>query len=211
VAVVADWGNATVSPAMWEVLEAAADQLIAATGMVRVDGVDTSLPRMGAAWSISGAVGTYASLASYWPECKGVLTPEIKATMRTAIDLYNLEARVKLEDRRMEFNERMAAIFSEVDLVMTASNPDVAFAAEGPLPSEFGGLVAGPGNNGRLTFPANMHGNPAVSVPAGTVDGLPVGLQIVGRHHAEQLLLDAALVVERTRPWPLVAPSVVTQ
>jgi len=91
---------------------------------------------------------------------------------------------------------------------MTASNPDIAFAAEGPLPVEFGGITAGAGNNGRLTFPANMHGNPAVSVPAGTVDGMPVGLQIVGRHYTEQQLLDAALVIERNEPWPLVAPSV---
>ena len=108
----------------------------------------------------------------------------------------------------MEFNERMAAIFDEVDLVVTASNPDVAFEAEGPLPGVFGGVAAGRGNNGLLTFPANMYGNPGVSVPAGTVDGLPVGLQIMGRHYTEQLLLDASLVVERARPWPLVAPSV---
>jgi aspartyl-tRNA(Asn)/glutamyl-tRNA(Gln) amidotransferase subunit A len=32
-------------------------------------------------------------------------------------------------------------------------------------------------------------------------------MQILGRHHADALLLDAALVVERERPWPLVAPS----
>ena len=102
----------------------------------------------------------------------------------------------------MELNERMAQIFSEVDFVITASNPDIAFAAEGPLPKEFGGIMAGAGNNGRLTFPANLHGNPAVSVPAGTVDGLPVGLQIIGRHYAEQLLLDASLLIERTQPWP---------
>jgi Asp-tRNA(Asn)/Glu-tRNA(Gln) amidotransferase A subunit family amidase len=129
--------------------------------------------------------------------------------MRVTEERYNLEARVKIESRRMELNERMAEIFSTVDLVMTASNPDIAFAAEGPLPTEFGGIAAGAGNNGRLTFPANMHGNPAVSVPAGTVDGMPVGLQIVGRHYTEQQLLDAALVVERNEPWPLVAPSVV--
>src|SRR6185436_1963270 len=104
--------------------------------------------------------------------------------------------------------ERMAAIFNEVDLVITASNPDVAFDADGPLPDTFGGVAAGRGNNGLLTFPANMYGNPAVSIPAGTVDGLPVGLQVVGRHYADQLLLDAALVAERNRPWPLVAPSV---
>ena len=206
VAVVADWGGAIVSPAMWTVLDAAADRLIATTGMARVDAVDTSLPSMGAAWSISGGISSYGQLADFWPDCKDVLTPEIRGSVRITQERYNLEARVKIESRRMELNERMAAIFSEVDLVMTASNPDVAFAAEGPLPAEFGGITAGAANNGRLTFPANMHGNPAVSVPAGTVDGLPVGLQIVGRHYAEQLLLDAALVVERNEPWPLVAP-----
>jgi len=40
-------------------------------------------------------------------------------------------------------------------------------------------------------------------VPAGFVDGLPVGLQIVGPHFSEELLLDLALTVERERPWPL--------
>jgi aspartyl-tRNA(Asn)/glutamyl-tRNA(Gln) amidotransferase subunit A len=208
VAVVPDWGGATVAPAMWAVLEAAADRLIVATGMVRVDGIDTSIPRMGAAWSISGGIGTYAQLAEFWPDCKDVLTPEIRGSMRITQERYSLAERVKIESRRMELNERMAAIFGEVDLVITASNPDVAFAAEGPLPSEFGGIAAGAANNGLLTFPANMHGNPAVSIPAGFVDGLPVGLQVVGRHYTEQQLLDVSLVVERNEPWPLTAPPV---
>jgi aspartyl-tRNA(Asn)/glutamyl-tRNA(Gln) amidotransferase subunit A len=208
VAVVPDWGGAVVSPAMWTVLDAAADRLITATGMIRVDGVDTSLPSMGAAWGISGGIGTYSQLAEFWPDCKDVLTPEIRGSMRFTQERFNLDAQVKIDQRRMELNERLAAIFSDVDLVITASNPDVAFDAEGPLPVEFGGITAGAGNNGRLTFPANMYGNPAVSVPAGTVEGLPVGLQIVGRHYTDQLLLDAALVMERNEPWPLVAPSV---
>jgi aspartyl-tRNA(Asn)/glutamyl-tRNA(Gln) amidotransferase subunit A len=45
------------------------------------------------------------------------------------------------------------------------------------------------------------------TVSVSQVDGLPIGLQVVGRHFTEELLLDPALTAERNRPWPLVAPS----
>jgi aspartyl-tRNA(Asn)/glutamyl-tRNA(Gln) amidotransferase subunit A len=63
-------------------------------------------------------------------------------------------------------------------------------------------------NMGALTIISNIYGNPAVSIPAGTVDGLPVGMQVLGRHHEDARLFDVALAVERSRPWPLVAPAV---
>jgi Asp-tRNA(Asn)/Glu-tRNA(Gln) amidotransferase A subunit family amidase len=63
-------------------------------------------------------------------------------------------------------------------------------------------------NMGALTIISNIYGNPAVSIPAGTVDGLPVGMQVLGRHHADAQLFDVALSVERERPWPMVAPPV---
>ena len=210
VAVVPTWGSATVSPIMWELLEEAAIALIADTGMHRIDDVDMTLPKMGAAWSISGMLGTAAKLGAHWPDCADQLTPEIRSAMRMTEGLYNAEARAKIERRRVDLNEAMARVFDPndgVDFVITASNPDVAFDADGPLPSVFGGIDAGAKNNGRLTFPANLHGNPAISIPAGTLDGLPIGLQVVGRHFSEELLLDLALSVERTRPWPLVAPG----
>ena len=101
----------------------------------------------------------------------------------------------------------MADVFDQVDFVICATNPDPAFPAEVTLSTRVGDLSVGPENNGALTIPANIVGNPAISIPAGTVDGLPVGLQVIGQHHADALLLDLAQVVERERPWPLVAPS----
>lgn len=207
VAVVPDWGDATVSPHMWTTLDRAADDLIADAGLHRLSGVDTSLPSMGGAWSISGMSEIAALLGDRWPTCEEDLTPEIRYGLRATAGRDDAAGRSMIEQRRMEVNERMAAIFSEVDFVITASNPDVAFAADGPPPHTFGGIKAGGRNNGRLTFPANISGNPAVNIPAGLVDGLPVGLQVVGRHHQEQLLLELSWLAERHRPWPLVAPG----
>jgi len=207
VAIVQDWGGAVVSPAMWNVLLEAADHLVTSAKLRRVDGVNTELPRMGAAWSISGMIEIASALGDMWPACADDLTPEMRMGLQLTEGRYNASERAKIEARRAAVNMRMAEIFEQVDLVITASNPDVAFIAEGPLPNTFGGVKAGAGNNGLLTFPCNLHGNPGISVPAGTVDGLPVGLQIIGPHFSEQVLLELAHVLERERPWPLTAPA----
>ena len=211
VAVVDDWGGAVISPIMWELLEEAATRLIDDAGLQRVVGLDTHVPRMGGAWSISGMISIQAALADRWPDCADDLTPEMRFGLEATAGKYDATSRARIERRRTEVNEAMARIFDTadggVDFVITASNPDVAFEADGPLPSVFGGVEAGAANNGRLTFPANLHGNPAVSVPAGFLDGLPIGLQIVGRHFSEPLLLDLALTMERNRPWPLTSGS----
>ena len=146
-------------------------------------------------------------LANHWPDCAEVLTPEMRFGLETTLGKYGADARAKIESRRAALNQRMHEIFEAVDFVITASNPDVAFSAEGPLPSRFGGIEAGMGNNGKLTFPANMHGNPAISIPAGLIEGLPIALQVNGPHFSEQLLLELGLAMERSRPWALVAPN----
>jgi aspartyl-tRNA(Asn)/glutamyl-tRNA(Gln) amidotransferase subunit A len=206
VALAPNWGGATVADSTWEVIEDAAQHLIDRLDLMRVGGLDTALPRMGAAWSISGMLSIAAELGDQWPDCAEVLTPEIRFGLEATAGRYDANARAKLEARRTALNERMAAIFDPVDgvdYVITATNPDVAFDAAGPLPDTFGGVTVGAGNNGLLTFPANLHGNAAISVPVGMVQGLPVGLQIVGRHFSEPELLELALVLEHDRPWQL--------
>jgi aspartyl-tRNA(Asn)/glutamyl-tRNA(Gln) amidotransferase subunit A len=61
---------------------------------------------------------------------------------------------------------------------------------------------------GGLTIISNVYGNPAVSIPACSVDGLPVGMQVLGRHHRDAELFDVAYAYEREIGWPKVAPAV---
>jgi len=61
-----------------------------------------------------------------------------------------------------------------------------------------------------LTYAFSVLGLPAISVPAGfTSDGLPIGLQIVGRRGGEPAVLRAAAAFEAVRPWAHRVPSVV--
>ena len=63
-----------------------------------------------------------------------------------------------------------------------------------------------------FTFPANMTGQPAATIPAGfTRDGLPVGLQIIGRHLDDRTVLRASGAFERARPWAQHWPALLQQ
>ncbi len=207
VAVIDRFADAVVSPATAAVVRDAADALIADLDLRRVD-VDVPIPNVGSAWSLANLAELYHELGDAWPDCAEVLTPEIRHSLRWGDRMhYDTAARIRLEQRRTALFEAMATLFEQTDLVITSSNPDVAFDAEGPLPHVFGGIEDSPANNGKLTIPSNLYGNPAISIPAGTSEGLPVGMQVLARHHAEALLLDAAWVCERERPWPLTAPG----
>jgi Asp-tRNA(Asn)/Glu-tRNA(Gln) amidotransferase A subunit family amidase len=209
-----DLGSAIVEPRAAALLAETAEALIAAAGLTRVD-VAVQLPQGGLEWAMSNLIGLAGALGDRYPGCTDDLTPEIQLGMNLATYNLNVQTAGATEMFRIEVNERMADIFDQADFVLAATNPDVAFGAAGPMPTTVGdvdliaehGFNTAIGNNGALTIPANLTGNPAVAIPAGVIDGLPVGLQVIGRHHEEQLLLDLARIAERERPWPLVSPA----
>jgi aspartyl-tRNA(Asn)/glutamyl-tRNA(Gln) amidotransferase subunit A len=214
VAILPGLGTARVRGEVADVVVAAAERIARSAGLRVVD-VEPHLPALRGEWAMSGQVSFVAGLGDSYPDCIDDLSPEMRFGLESARKRFDLDRAASIESWRRDLNDAMADLFQSADFVMASTNPDVAFAAEGPPPSTIPGadLIKELGfsravmNNAALTAPSNMNGSPAVSIPAGTVDGLPVGLQVLAGHHREPLLLDLALVAEREHPWPLVAPG----
>lgn len=122
---------------------------------------------------------------------------------------------VKVDDfaRGLRYLEQlyaqMADLMERCDLLLTPTMATVAFPI-GKRPDVIGGTKVDPdwGFNA-FNFVFNMSRQPAVSVPCGfSSDGLPIGLQIVGRWGEEALVLRAAHAFEQAFPWTGKKPPV---
>jgi aspartyl-tRNA(Asn)/glutamyl-tRNA(Gln) amidotransferase subunit A len=94
---------------------------------------------------------------------------------------------------RTKISEDFSAAFAEVDFVLTPTSPSVAF--------RLGEKTGDPLTmylNDFCTVPMSLAGIPAISIPCGLSDGLPVGLQIAGPAFSENRLLDAAYALEQS-------------
>jgi aspartyl-tRNA(Asn)/glutamyl-tRNA(Gln) amidotransferase subunit A len=124
-------------------------------------------------------LGTYALSAGYY-------------------DAYYLKAqRVRTLISR-EFQEA----FQKYDVLITPTSPSVAF--------KLGAKVEDPVQmyqNDVCTIPVNIAGIPAMSLPAGFVDGLPVGMQIIGKPLAEETILRVAYTYEKATAWHKMRPE----
>jgi len=201
-----DLGYAVVDPEVAAITEAAADDLVEAAGLSRVP-MAIELPDPIGVWLSQGVLDLFMDLErGMWPD----RADEVEGFTRFALQASEQATPAQIArvwERRMGLEKALAAVYDEVDVVLTPTTAVPAFAAEGPMPSEIAGQTVFPAMATPFTMVANLCWNPAVSVPAGfTAGGLPVGLQIQGRRHADEVVLRLARLFEQARPWPRLAP-----
>ncbi len=194
-----DWGYLAVDPEVREIAARAADVFATELGC-QVKQADPGWDDPAEAfWSLvvndTDLTGMRTMVEQFGTQMSPHLV-DLLARPWTAEQLTDAQtARKKLVNRMWRF-------MTEYDLLLspTLTVPPFPVHMQGPERVE-GRMVSSSAWLG-FTSPINMTGQPAASVPAGfTRAGLPVGLQIVGRHLADASVLAASAAYERAAPW----------
>lgn len=143
-------------------------------------------------------VARFAERAEEHPEW---IEPSLMDFVRDGHGRSALEYR-RLLARRAELYDEVRRFFDDYDLLLTPTMPDTAWAVDREPDTPLFDRVG-------FTYPFNLTGHPAVSVPCGFDQrGRPIGLQIVAGWHRDDLVLAAAARFEESCPWPTVPADV---
>ena len=166
-----------------------------------VDLWEGALPDVGETWSRLFGLDLYCRLHQDLDKNR----KEMGRTLVHALDQaksFSVKDHLDAQKIRTELNRIMGDLFEQFDLLLTPTMPTEAFAAKGPPPREIDGHPIPLLGAVAFTYPFNLSGHPAATVPAGlSEDGLPVGLQIIGPRHRDDLVLQASYAYEKMRPW----------
>jgi aspartyl-tRNA(Asn)/glutamyl-tRNA(Gln) amidotransferase subunit A len=205
-----DLGFAVTDPEVDEVARAAAETTAKAAGVELVD-CDVHLTDPVRTWLTTGALTLWLEIdeEAHYPGRLDDVTRWVRTSLESTYD-RPLRTLAKPLRRRLQLDQDCAAIFRQVDVLLTPTTAIPAFAAAGPPPTVIAGEDLeerfGPAA-GAMSVPftmlANLAWNPAASVPAGlSSDGLPIGMQIMGQRHHDHVVLRLARLFEQAQPWP---------
>jgi aspartyl-tRNA(Asn)/glutamyl-tRNA(Gln) amidotransferase subunit A len=140
-------------------------------------------------------------MARYLEEWEHEMDPGLVACIKDgsgrSVDEY-----LAMRARKLDYVCQIHEFMQGYDLLLTPTVSVVAFPADQLQPSHWPQHPWDWLSWAEFSYPFNMSGNPAASVPCGFTDsGLPVGLQIVGKRSDELGVLRAAAAFESARPW----------
>ena len=131
-------------------------------------------------------------------QLRGIIVCSVQHDSLVHYDAYYVKAQKARTVIRDEFNR----VFNDFDVVVSPTTPTPAFAF---------GSQADPMKmylNDLATIPANMAGLPAMSLPCGAVNGMPVGVQLVGKALDEETLFRAGAVFQKETQYHQARPGV---
>lgn len=163
--------------------------------------IDDGPPVMGREWGMLGAFDHLGSLDPFLPEREDDFGRTFLAGIRAGAQMTPVVFE-KIRRQRAELNAWAGTVFERCDFLITPTVPYDPPPAKGPFPEETEGKRQPPAGVAAFTIPWNLAWHPAATVRAGLSDrGLPIGMQIVGPRHRDDLVLRAARAFERERPW----------
>ncbi len=203
IGIVRDSVTDDVAPAVRDACETAIKDLVEETGgeLREIELADIE-PAALATVLIANTEG----LAGLTPTRLNDLDPELSPIARGFLKyrmLLPAAASMKAQRVRALMRRRVATAFEGVDVIAWPTVPAPAPPLEAPLVELPSGTLTADQANVRGAGLANLTGIPAVSVPVGLADGLPVALQLQAAWGRDELLLDAAEALERAngRRW----------
>ena len=115
---------------------------------------------------------------------------------------YSGQGVMKAMNIRRLYYDIFYRIFEEVDIIVTPTVACTAFELGKNSPDKIGGKSVSPASWTLPTFVFNMTGHPAASIPCGwSSEGLPIGMQIVGKRFADLTVLQVSKAFEEIAPW----------
>lgn len=194
-----DLGGAAIEPEVRTLTERAAARL-AELGC-HVEAIDWPIPDP---WDILDPIwcGSQAAyFADNFAEVRDLLDPGRLPIIERGFALSAAELSVA-NNRRAAYHEAVCAIMERYDLLITPQLPITAFPVEDDAPATIAGRPVSYLGWTAYTYPFNLTGQPAASVPCGFAsDSLPIALQLVGRWHDDATVLRAAAAYEALAPW----------
>ncbi len=157
-------------------------------------------------WVVTCGAEMLVAHAEYFPSRADDYGPALRMLLEMARGVPAAEyARVHV--LRIGFGNELRRLFERVDLIACPTVGVHAPAGLSMLDSE---AVAMMGKLMRFTAPFNYSGSPTISLPCGlaTANGVPVSLQLIGRHFEEAMLLRVAAAFEAATEWHLRHPDV---
>lgn len=149
-----------------------------------------------------------AEIEDLLPDWSGKLDPGLERLVERGRPLTAFDI-ARATKRRIEMQVTMARFFERFDLLLTPTMTLPPFPVGIDFPDRVGGEPVTGMQWTAFTFPFNLTGNPAASIPAGwTAEGLPIGLQVVGRRWEDGLVLRACAAFEAIAPWAHRRPPV---